>query len=491
MLPTKAVLLAFLLLLTAAGIYLAVTGLYPRRHGDTRFCRRCGYNLTGNLSGRCPECGSRLGRRRGVVVGESVRRPVRATLGIILLLPGLASVTLLGFAKLKGVDPYQHLPARLLIRDLRSENPRTFRQASQEVLRRLGAQQLSATQLTAGVTICLDRFGRMRLDRGFSQEVIDLLGDLHGRGALDAEQTERFYEQTVKMLRVETRPTLLRGNDCPLVVSHEVHLPSSSWCASVVAQSIRVDDRVVEHIDSQEIGDHDCGSSQGYRSPLWFRLDEPGRHTIAVDFEITLHADASARFLKRVPLHRRIETLETSIEVLADEPPGYIKMRSSPGLDARVASLVSIGEVQPEYQPGFGLLDGVSVGVEFQPGLPIDVAFEVFVEVDREWYFVGTVAAPRGNTTTAKAFARTKLTPRIPEHVTIQLEATPRAAERTLDMYEIGGGKLRFEYASGTGYLDPAPFRTGARGPLDPTSEDWSGGRRQRSATGSAGSGPP
>lgn len=30
---------------------------YRRRHG---FCRHCGYNLTGNVSGRCPECGKNI-----------------------------------------------------------------------------------------------------------------------------------------------------------------------------------------------------------------------------------------------------------------------------------------------------------------------------------------------------------------------------------------------------------------------------------------------
>ena len=36
-----------------------VLGLRRRRH-DPGLCRRCGYDLMGNCSGRCPECGDRL-----------------------------------------------------------------------------------------------------------------------------------------------------------------------------------------------------------------------------------------------------------------------------------------------------------------------------------------------------------------------------------------------------------------------------------------------
>jgi predicted RNA-binding Zn-ribbon protein involved in translation (DUF1610 family) len=33
-----------------------------RRRLVPRLCTRCGYNLTGNVSGRCPECGARISR---------------------------------------------------------------------------------------------------------------------------------------------------------------------------------------------------------------------------------------------------------------------------------------------------------------------------------------------------------------------------------------------------------------------------------------------
>ena len=38
-------------------IALVVVMLLPRRYRESGHCTRCGYNLTGNVSGVCPECG--------------------------------------------------------------------------------------------------------------------------------------------------------------------------------------------------------------------------------------------------------------------------------------------------------------------------------------------------------------------------------------------------------------------------------------------------
>ncbi len=44
------------LLLSALTVFWARRGARPRN--TTAACRTCGYDLTGNLSGRCPECGT-------------------------------------------------------------------------------------------------------------------------------------------------------------------------------------------------------------------------------------------------------------------------------------------------------------------------------------------------------------------------------------------------------------------------------------------------
>jgi DNA-directed RNA polymerase subunit RPC12/RpoP len=42
-----------------AGFYWCRTRSPVRRPFPPGHCRKCGYNLTGNVSGRCPECGAR------------------------------------------------------------------------------------------------------------------------------------------------------------------------------------------------------------------------------------------------------------------------------------------------------------------------------------------------------------------------------------------------------------------------------------------------
>lgn len=42
-----------------------VRGYRPYSRHKKGLCRQCGYDLTGNVSGRCPECGTAIGRAGG------------------------------------------------------------------------------------------------------------------------------------------------------------------------------------------------------------------------------------------------------------------------------------------------------------------------------------------------------------------------------------------------------------------------------------------
>jgi hypothetical protein len=111
---------------------------------------------------------------------------------------------------------------------------------------------------------------------------------------------------------------------------------------------------------------------------------------------------------------------------------------------------VSVAEITPFRRDGFGRVDGVSVDVLFRPGLPVNVALEVYIGVQNTWYYVGPVAAPQGNRIPLRERVQTKLTPPIRGAVDVRLESSVRAAERTIDMYEIWDGTLRFDKVHAT-----------------------------------------
>ena len=64
------------------GIFLVCFASRPDRHlpvkgGEQRHCKACGYNLTGNVSGICPECGTVIPRRElDALVDSKESRPL-------------------------------------------------------------------------------------------------------------------------------------------------------------------------------------------------------------------------------------------------------------------------------------------------------------------------------------------------------------------------------------------------------------------------------
>jgi hypothetical protein len=275
---------------------------------------------------------------------------------------------------------------------------------------------------------------------------VNLLGDLCRAGKLNPAQAQRFLRQTVRRLRIETRPTLLLGHQCPVVVYHERRLPSRPPHVSVTVTEVRVDGRVVSH-PNRRLWESDYPDLRRFRSMLWVDLEEAGKRTLAVDVEVAVYANAMARDRGAAPLHQRIETLAVPVEVLAEAPPRCITFQTSPELDALIASRVSIRRIESRERKGYGAVDGARVEVDFLPGLPVDVALEVLVEVEGKSYFLGTVSASRENPKVQRRVVESKFTPPLPDDVTVLLRATSRAAERTLNMYRIWGGALRYTKA--------------------------------------------
>ncbi len=75
---------AIMLAVVSAGIGFYLIRSARRRRGTEPRCGHCGYNLTGSLSDRCPECGLRF-IEAGVVKGSPASR-VRLWIGLALIM---------------------------------------------------------------------------------------------------------------------------------------------------------------------------------------------------------------------------------------------------------------------------------------------------------------------------------------------------------------------------------------------------------------------
>src|SRR4051794_38688488 len=111
--------LSLLVLCASAAVF---TGLRGRRIDDHPLCRRCGFDLTGrpDTSTRCSECGADLIHKNSVRVGHRRRRAILIASGIALLLPSLALLATVIFARAGTLNVIQYEPVWLLRRDLSS-----------------------------------------------------------------------------------------------------------------------------------------------------------------------------------------------------------------------------------------------------------------------------------------------------------------------------------------------------------------------------------
>lgn len=103
--------LALSLAMGVVGLLLCATALRGRRIDDVPLCRRCGFDLTGIASGRCPECGVDLSRRRSRRWGRRRIRWWALAAGLVLGVPGATWTGIQGW-KSAG---YEDLPSFALV----------------------------------------------------------------------------------------------------------------------------------------------------------------------------------------------------------------------------------------------------------------------------------------------------------------------------------------------------------------------------------------
>ena len=127
---------AIILAVLSAGIGLYLIRSARRRRGTEPRCGHCGYNLTGSLSDRCPECGLRF-IEAGVVKGSPASR-ARLWIGVALIM----LATLFG-----GLSVSAYLARKAAAKRARAQG---MQQLMQQMLSAKPAQPVAANDRSSG-----------------------------------------------------------------------------------------------------------------------------------------------------------------------------------------------------------------------------------------------------------------------------------------------------------------------------------------------------
>jgi hypothetical protein len=138
------------------------------------------------------------------------------------------------------------------------------------------------------------------------------------------------------------------------------------------------------------------------------------------------------------------------IEVLTGEPPDLFKLTHSPELDDAITTRLRLAEFAAEEQTGWGgearrRLQGM---LWFDGPLPIGVAFEAFAEIgdQRIQSDRPIIESPGGVAGSSHGVGVSfDYDGDAPETINVTLRGSKPAAMRTVDLYEIWDGELRFE----------------------------------------------
>lgn len=429
--------------LSFLGLYLIVRGLWPRRRGSTRYCRRCGYNLTGLSSERCPECGRELSGR-GIVIGTRQRSPVRVLLGVSCLLPLLA----VGVGSWRGFDFIPYLPPRVLLLEVKGNNSGRSLRAWTELQRRDQKGRLSQKHRSDLIDMCLQAQGSTT--RGpLDSQMLDHLSLAYLGQALSPEQEAQFLKQ-VPQFTLEVRPKILLGDPVVFQVRPKYRvsiipnpagpvpmalLPRASYSAGIL-------------IDGRP------AVAPGRRKS-WLRelipdisqvdlavCNEPGRHKLRVPVRWSLSPMGGAISFNP-PKIESLAHLEAEFEVLEDEPQRLFERVGASAIDTKLGDRIGVAA---RYVGVPRDLDEVQISVHVHNS-PLNVAAQVLASIDGKRVPLGQLCVPKGGT----AILKRNLAAHPLARLNIMLIPDEKLARETLDFYEFWSGSLTFKDVPITG----------------------------------------
>jgi len=438
---------AISVLLALLGGGLCWWGLFPRRRGETPFCRKCGYNLTGlaldALGAACPECGAPVGVPGHFVIGARKRRPVVAALGGFLLLVSGGAGGVVTSGVLRTVNWYPLKPTFWLLRELKTP---TAGQAVAELEARRLAGKLTIDDLAKWIDAAIAAEAAPR--RSAAQRVvIDSLGPLLAAQQITPEQLARFGQAVSRNVAFAVRSRAVVGELIPYQLNCSGYVPAGL--------TLRVVDRRVElHSNGTVLRDSRGGagfSASGavdgpYRT--YFPGLPIGRHEVQFLFALEL---VSGTFSWQAPACWSQESVfDSTVDVVAPEVGDSTQLVGGGGDWARrhirLRQIVVTNAIPPR-PPGVGR--HLSAVVDYDPAAPMAFASDVIASDGTRRVVLGE-ATMRAAASHADGFG-THVSAELPESfdldkLSVTLEPNAAVARRYTDITgNVWGGMLVFD----------------------------------------------
>lgn len=476
MLLNPLVIVAALVAVLLLGVVLTWAGLRPRRRGTTPYCRACGYNMTGNTDGRCPECGS----LRGVVLGERRVRKARLATGVVLLLISATGLGGIGYALVTNFNWYPYAPMWVLAYVFEDADPVEERLVGAEFSRRFKIGELDGNRASPLVGLIVDDKRGANLSEQKIRAIWSLVNNLDEIRRLSDADIDRLTAHIAKVLApaLELRPVNYCGAPVPariasridrvnpclfLWIAHieieSIDVAGLSQAGSVVRRAERVLERLSPSSDTLLLEPSPVCGTQAVRLGLTVRFyrrsaDSVGATSPAAAFRV-VRKELSAAF-----------------EVIPAGEADLVSLKKSRKLDETIRSSASLTRCRQKVNwLGAPMFAGV---LAIDRGVPVDLSFDGILIVGgveilfgpfalqagtgdadvtnwgtyrdgytRNWYSRSNNRSSDENL--VKFLLDLPLPAADPQRIDLVLRTNPEAAMQTVDMVEIWDGEIRFD----------------------------------------------
>lgn len=423
------------------GVGLVLLGCFGHRLiGDTPYCRRCRYNLTGTdrsvVGARCPECGAFLSAPKAVRIGEYRRRWGVTAVGLVLVLI-VSSTPLL----LTRVNWLALTPASWLLADLERPDPVRGAVAFQELRRRHTADTLARRHVLALADHCLAVQSAECMRIVEAQPYVELLHAAYMRNQLDLARADRYLDNLIHV-DFRVRPRIVQGRRAAAQTTLELRAPLDTFDVRIerLASPLPVAGSQLSEGLSRSMG---RGTGLTMRSRI-LPTNEPGTILATQEVDIAIYTIGDDDAPGADALHRRSYHFSAEYEVLPAGSDDGIRLVYSPELATGVVAAL---ELRPVAGRSFTLDRGFlawQLGVSRD--LPVNIAYDVYINDSSFRDLTIAVSTSDASCSVAlRTLAQWYEADEIPDRVTLRFVPSREAAEGSVDLFEIFGGELVFE----------------------------------------------